>query len=163
MSRLQSWSRLRPQTRESDETGGAGLFGIGLGVCVGMILTGGVTVTAAQLARSDIMDAAAHASAASADRISEGAVYAGGVDAVTLERGAASSEANAVLTRTPLPKRVSSWRVTNVEVTGKQVHVTVTAIVNPPVIGSALSALGMPMTVTVDSRADAHVATSTAP
>lgn len=148
------------QAHADSEAGGAGLLGLGLGVCVAMLITGGVSVTTTQLARSDIMDAAAHASASAADRISEGAVYGGGVDTVTLDPALASAEARRVVSQTSLPKHVTSWGVTRVSVDGNTVNVQVRAVVKPPIIGSAMSALGQPLVVTVNSHADAHVATA---
>ena len=146
-----------PQDRRHDE-GGIAILSLGLAVTAGMLIAGGVSVTATQLARSDIMDATAHASAAAADRISTDVVYRRGVDALVLDPSAARAEATSVVAATPLPRHVASWNVQQVTVTGNQVRVTVRAVVTPPVIGSAMGALGRPLTVTVTSQADAHLA-----
>lgn len=164
MSRFRaSWARLRASMRGravaflADETGGIGLLGLGLSVCVCMLIVGGVSVASAQMARLDVLDAADHASAAAADRISLASTYTDGVDNTTLDAGAASAEAARIVADTALPEHVTSWRVTGVEVVGEQVTVRVRAVVRPPVVGSAMAALGEPMTVDVVSRADAHL------
>ena len=147
----------RTKAAVADETGGIGLLGLGLSVCVCMLLVGGVSVASAQMARLDVLDAADHASAAAADRISLAGAYTEGVDNATLDADAASAEAARIVASTPLPKHVTSWRVRGVEVVGEQVTVRVRAVVRPPVVGSAMAALGEPMTVDVVSRADAHL------
>ena len=73
------------------------------------------------------------------------------------DAGAATAEAARIVAATPLPKHVTSWRVSGVEVVGEQVTVRVRAVVRPPVVGSAMAALGEPLTVDVVSRADAHL------
>lgn len=146
----------RPPSPLADD-GGIGLLGLGLGVCIGMLLTGGVAVSTAQTARVDVLDAADHASAAAADRIFVAGVYTSGVEATTLDQGAAAAEAARVLAATPMPAHVSSWRVSGVQVQGEQVSVAVSAVVEPPVIGSAMASLGAPMAVSVTSIADAHL------
>lgn len=142
----------------SPDAGGASLFALGLGVCAAMLIAGGVSVTATQLARSDILDAAAHASASAADRISEASIYRDGAQAVRLNSAQTQREAARVLAATPLPRHVSSWAVSSVTVNGDRVSVSVRAVVKPPVIGSALAALGEPVIVDVSSTADAHLA-----
>ena len=112
-----------------DDSGGIGLLGLGLSVCVCMLLVGGVSVASAQMARLDVLDAADHASAAAADRISLASTYTTGVDNTTLDAGAASAEAARIVASTPLPDHVTSWRVSGVEVTGEQVTVRVRAVV----------------------------------
>lgn len=141
----------------ADDSGGIGLLGLGLSVCVCMLLLGGVTVSSAQMARLDVLEAADHASAAAADRISLASTYASGVDKTTLDESDAAAEANRVVAQTPLPDHVVSWRVSGVEVAGDQVTVRMRAVVDPPVVGTALAALGAPIDVSVVSHADAHL------
>lgn len=140
------------------DDGGAALLSLGFGVCAAMLLAGGVSVTSAQLARSDVMDVAAHASAAAADRISEDAVYRNGVQQVTLNPATARSEAQRVLASTVRPSRVTSWSVNSVTVAGNTVRVSVSATIKPAVVGTALAAIGTPMRVSINSTADAHLA-----
>ena len=145
------------------DAGGAALLSIGLGVCAAMLLVGGISVTSAQLARSDALDAASHASAAAADQISADAVYRGGVTSMTVDAQQARERAQRVLAQTPRPDQVTSWRISEVTTVGNTVQVGVDATVSPPVIGSAMTALGAPVRVHVVSRADAHVAQPSGP
>lgn len=157
MTRWLASLRMRLRVALADDSGGIGLLGIGLSICVCMLLTGGVTVASAQMARLDVLDTADHASAAAADRISLASTYTSGVDKTTLDESDAAAEAARIVAQTPLPKHVTSWQVSSVEVAGEQVTVRMNAVVDPPVIGSALAALGAPVNVAVVSRADAHL------
>lgn len=139
------------------DEGTVGLLGLGLAVCAGMVICGGVSVSAAELARVDVLEAADHASAAAADRLAVDSAYTKGVDAASLDSGLARSAATSSLAMTPLPKHVRSWQVTSVTVTGKEVSVIVSAQVDPPVVGSALRTLGEPITVRVSSHAQGHI------
>lgn len=141
----------------SADDGAIGLFGIGLTFCVCLLIGGGVAVGSTQIARVDVLDAADHASASAADRLALDSTYGQGVETAALDSEQARTEAVRVLAATPRPAHVASWRVGDVHVEGQQVVVTVQAVVDPPVIGSALSALGAPIDVTITSRADAHL------
>lgn len=140
------------------EAGGAGLLGVGLGVCAGMLLVGGIAVTSAQLARIDVLDAADHASASAADRLSVRHLYEHGVDAPQLDPAQVDAEARRVLAGTPRPARVVAWHVVSTRVDTDEVVVTVSATVKPAVIGTAMQSLGAPVVVTLTSRAEAHPA-----
>lgn len=139
------------------DEGTIGLLGLGLAVCAGMMICGGVSVGAAELARVDVLEAADHASAAAADRLALASVYTNGVDEASLDGGLARDAATSSLASTPLPNHVKSWQVVSVTVTAKEVSVFISAQVDPPVVGSALRTLGEPITVRVTSHAQGHV------
>lgn len=141
----------------ADDAGGIGVLGIGLFACLAMLVLGGLCVHTAQVARVDVLDAADHAGAAAADRISVAAVYEKGVGAPTLDPGLVSAETSAVLASTPLPPHVAAWRVAEAHADGAEITVSVVATVQPPAIGGALAALGAPLTVSVTSHAQAHL------
>lgn len=145
----------RPANRANDE-GGVAVLGVGLCVCVVMLLLGGICVHTAQVARVDVLDAADHAGAAAADRISIAHAYAQGVEAPQLDAASVRAEASAALAATPRPAHVTSWALTSAAVDGKDLVLTVAAVVDPPAVGGALAAIGAPITVHVTSRAEAH-------
>ena len=91
-------SSLVNRTRADD--GGIALLGIGLCTCVVMLLLGGICVHTAQVARVDVLDAADHAGAAAADRISVAHAYAHGVEAPQLDAASVRAEAQAALSAT---------------------------------------------------------------
>lgn len=147
-------SSLVNRTRADD--GGIALLGIGLCTCVVMLLLGGICVHTAQVARVDVLDAADHAGAAAADRISVAHAYAHGVEAPQLDAASVRAEAQAALSATERPAHVTSWSLTSASVDGKDLVLAVAAVVDPPAVGGALSALGAPITVHVTTRAEAH-------
>lgn len=133
----------------------AGLFGI-----LGMVIVGGVNVTAIQLARLQVIDAADAAAANAADAADESSLYSSGVGRqLTLSDQAVQQVAVATLARQDLPAHVLGWHVA--EGTGAQdsriAVVRVSAVVHPPLLSGVMSGMFGDVHVTVQSRAEAHV------
>jgi len=133
----------------------AGLFGI-----LGMLIVGGINVTAIQLARLQVIDAADAAAANAADAADESSLYSGGVGSqLTLNDQSVQQVAVATLARQDLPAHVRGWHVT--DGTGAQQSriavVRVSAVVQPPLLGGVMSSMFGDVHITVQSRAEAHV------
>jgi hypothetical protein len=131
----------------------AGLLGVVL-----LLVLGGIDVTAAQIARTRLLDASDSAALDAANALDEGAAYAGGigssvvVSSRTVERAAGDN-----LSRRPLPHGISAWRTAAGTGTpdGRTAVVVLTGVADLPVTGGLLSALGRSVTITVESRARA--------
>jgi hypothetical protein len=158
MSALPRMRCRRP--RRDDERGRvvlliAGLFGI-----LAVLILGGVNVTAIQLARMQVLDAADAAAANAADALDESSLYKGGLGAdLTLSDRSVQQSAGATLARQDVPAHVTGWRVS--DGTGAQdartAVVRVSAVVHPPVLGGVMSGMFGDVHITVQSRARAHV------
>lgn len=153
--------RLRARLPQRDEERGrivlliAGLFGI-----LAVLIVGGVNVTAMQLARMQVIDAADAAAANAADAVDESSLYKGGVGSeLTLSDQSVQRSAGVTLAREDVPAHVLGWRVANG--TGAQdsrtAVVRVSAVVHPPVLGGIMSGMFGDVHITVQSRARAHV------
>ncbi len=146
--------------RHDDEPGRvvlliAGLFGI-----LAVLILGGVNVTAIQLARMQVLDAADAAAANAADAVDESSLYKGGVGSeLALSDRSVQQSATATLAREDVPAHVTGWRVS--DGTGAQdsrtAVVRVSAVVHPPVLGGVMSGMFGDVHITVQSRARAHV------
>lgn len=133
----------------------AGLFGI-----LGMLIVGGINVTAIQLARLQVIDAADAAAANAADAVDESSIYHGGVgEQLTLSDQSVQQVAGATLAREDLPAHVLGWQLA--DGTGAQgsstAVVRVSAVVHPPLLGGVMSSMFGDVHITVQSRARAHV------
>lgn len=153
--------RLRARLPQRDEERGrivlliAGLFGI-----LAVLIVGGVNVTAMQLARMQVIDAADAAAANAADAVDESSLYKGGVGSdLTLSDRSVQQSAGVTLAREDVPAHVLGWRVA--DGTGAQdartAVVRVSAVVHPPVLGGIMSGMFGDVHITVQSRARAHV------
>lgn len=133
----------------------AGLFGI-----LAMLIVGGVNVTAIQLARMQVLDAADAAAANAADSADQGALYGGGVGTqLTLSDQSVQQVAERTLAREQLPAHVLGWHFGEGTGTqdGRSAVVSVTAVVHPPLLGGVMSSMFGDVHVTVQSHARAHV------
>lgn len=131
----------------------AGLLGVVL-----LLVIGGIDVTAAQIARTRLLDASDSAALDAANALDEGAAYAGGIGSsvvvsnTTVERAAAAN-----LATRPLPYGISAWRTAGGTGTtdGRTAVVVVQGVADLPMTGGLLAALGGSVTITVESRARA--------
>lgn len=133
----------------------AGLFGI-----LAVLIVGGVDVTAMQLARMQVIDAADAAAANAADAADERSLYKTGLGSgLALSDRSVQRTAGETLAHQDIPAHVTGWRVS--DGTGAQdsrtavVHVS--AVVHPPILGGVMSGMFGDIHVTVQSRARAHV------
>lgn len=132
----------------------AGLFAV-----LGVLVVGGIDVTAVQLAKMRVLNASDSAALEAADSVDEGALYRGGLGANTPLTGQKVSEAASNnLGRQDLPANVSAWQVVGAEVAnGSTAVVRVRALVHPPLTGGLLSFIGADVSVQVESRARSTV------
>jgi hypothetical protein len=131
----------------------AGLLGVVL-----LLVLGGIDVTAAQIARTRLLDASDSAALDAANALDEAAAYGGGIgSSVVVSRSTVERAAADNLARRPLPYGISSWRT--VAGTGttdaRTAIVVVQGVADLPMTGGLLAALGRSVTITVESRARA--------
>lgn len=146
--------------RPDDERGRVALLIAGLFGILGMLIVGGIDVTAIQLARLQVIDAADAAAADAADAVDESGLYNGGVGSqLTLSDRTVRRTAGATLARQDLPAHVLGWHVA--DGTGAQdartAVVRVSAVVHPPLLGGVMSTMFGDVHITVQSRARAQV------
>lgn len=133
----------------------AGLLGI-----LGLLVLGGVDVTAVMIARTRVLDASDSAAADAADAIDEGAVYGQGIDRdLRLSTSGVRATAGRSLAAQKRPAHVASWHLDPATGSpdGRTAVVRVTADVRPPITGGFLSFFGDGVRVHVESRARADV------
>ena len=152
------WVRARLRPRPARDEGQIGVLALGLFVLATLLVLGAVDVTAAQLARMRLLDAADSAALDAADALDERASYEGGVlDQLALTDESVVSAASANLSRTPLPSGITSWSVVPDTGTrdGATAVVTLQGTATLPMSGWVLESLGGSVTITVTSRARA--------
>ena len=145
----------RPPT---EDEGQIAVLVLGLFVLVAVLVAGAVDVTAAQLARIRMLDAADASALAAANALDEEHAYAHGVgETVALTDSSARETAAAHLGRIPLPNRVDGWGLA--EGTGSPDGATAVVVlrghVTLPMSGWVLDSLGDGVTIAVESRARA--------
>ena len=140
------------------EAGQIGILVLGLFVLVSLLVLGAIDVTAAQLARMRLLDAADSAALDAADALDDRSAYEHGVvDRLSLTDESVAEAAASHLARTPMPPGITSWSVvpdTGVA-DGSTAVVTVQATATLPMSGWMLDSLGGSVTITVTSRARA--------
>ncbi len=156
--RLRLWAGARGRALERRDRGQASLLILGMFLIASLLILGGVDVTAAQLSRVRLIDAADAAALDAADALDEAGAYAKGlpgavaIDSATVQRAAAAS-----LATRPRPDGIDSWQVapgTGADDRGTAI-VVLRARVSLPMTGGLLSSLGQDILITVDSRARA--------
>jgi Flp pilus assembly protein TadG len=142
------------------DAGSVSVLVLGLFVLVVVLILGAIDVTAAQLARMRLLDTADAAALDAADALDERAAYEQGVlDNLTLTDASVRDAAAAHLAATPLPPGVTAWSLTTPSGTpdGATAVVTVRGRATLPMSGWFLEQLGGSVTITVTSRARAHL------
>lgn len=140
------------------DTGQIGLLILGLFSIVALLVVGAIDVTAAQLARMRILDAADAIALDAADSLEEASAYGHGVqDAVALSDASVLAAASDHLSRTPLPTGLIRWTLVDGTGTpdGRTAVVRLQGQAQLPITGGILGALGGSVTITVESRARA--------
>lgn len=138
--------------------GQIGILILGLFCLVLVLILGAVDVTAAQLARMRLLDAADAAALDAADAIDERAAYESGVlDSLALTGGSVRQAAESHLVRVPRPPGITAWSVVPETGTtdGATAVVTLQGTATLPMSGWILQSLGGSLTITVTSRARA--------
>lgn len=144
--------------RRGTDDGQISVLVLGLVSLVLLLVAGGVDVTAAQVARTRLLDASDAAALDAADALDSAAAYAGGLGAsVTLSSATVADTASRHLAARPLPVGISEWRTAagTGSLDGQSAAVVVEGVVDLPMSGGLLRALGGSVTITVESRATA--------
>ena len=151
--RARSWWRGRRA-----ESGQLSVLILGMVVLAMLLIVGGVDVTAAQLARVRLVDAADAAALDAADALDEATAYRSGLsDAVVVSSASVREAAAAYLAVRPKPEGVRAWGVApgTGAVNGDTAVVALDATVELPMTGGLLAALGKSITVHVEAKARA--------
>lgn len=140
------------------ESGQVSVLILGMVILAVLLIVGGVDVTAAQLARVRLVDAADAAALDAADALDEAAAYRDGLsDAVVVSSATVRDAAAAYLAVRPKPEGVRAWGVApgTGAVNGDTAVVALEATVDLPMTGGLLAALGKSITVHVEAKARA--------
>ncbi len=160
---LGAWRRLR-RTDEQDlgaapvhrEGGQISLLVLGFTVIALLLVVGGVDVTAVQLARARLLDAADGAALDASDALDEDPAYVGDMrTAIAITDGSVRESAVRYLGVQPRPHGISSWVVTDGTGSpdGQTAVVGLRGTVDIPIAASVLAAFGGSVDITVESRA----------
>ncbi|MDN5795226.1 MAG: pilus assembly protein TadG-related protein [Intrasporangium sp.] len=142
----------------SRDDGQIGILILGLFAIVALLIVGAIDVTAAQLARTRILDTADALALDAADALEEGSAYGGGVQStVALSDASVRAAAADHLERTPLPAGLTGWGLVDGTGTpdGSTAVVRLRGQARLPMTGGVLDSLGGSVTITVESRARA--------
>lgn len=145
--------------RQRGEDGRILLLGAGLFALLALLVMGGVDVTAIQLARVQLIDAADAAALDAADAADPAAVYRAGVgQQVMLSDAGVRADAAASLSRQKRPGQITGWGLVGGtgSADGRTARVVLRATVHPPLSGGLLALIGRDVTITVhsDARSD---------
>lgn len=153
MRRPTLWRR-----RARRDDGQLSILILGLLAIVLVLVIGGVDVTAAQIARTRLLDASDSAALDAANALDEGAAYQGGIgDSVVVSDATVEQAARTSLAARPKPVGISSWAVAGGTGSsdGQTAVVVVQGVADLPLTGGILAALGGSVTITVESSARA--------
>lgn len=140
------------------DRGQVSLLILGLVSLVLVLIVGGVDVTAAQIARTRLLDASDAAALDAADALDAAAAYAGGLGrSVTVSSATVADAATRNLAARPRPSGITEWRTASGTGSpdGETAVVVVEGLADLPMTGGLLNALGGSVTITVQSRARA--------
>jgi uncharacterized membrane protein (UPF0136 family) len=152
-------SQRRHLPRPGDERGQISVLILAMTVISATLIVGGIAVTSAQLSRMRLLDAADGAALDAADSLDSTAYQKGLDHAVAVSDATVRTTAEQYLASRPLPVGMIGWWVVSGTGTpdGQTAVVRLTGQADLPLIGSALSALGGSVTITVESRARAEL------
>ncbi len=131
---------------------------LGLFVICALLIVGGVDVTATQLARIRLVDAADAAALDASDALDESVGYGRGFgQGVALSNDSVRRAASDHLAAGPKPTGITGWQLVDGTGTpdGQTAVVVLRADAELPITGGLLSALGRSVTITVQARARA--------
>ena len=141
---------------ERPDRGQISLLILGFTIIALMLIIGAVDVTAVQLARSRLFDAADGAALDAADALDNGSAYEAGLKlAVPITAGSVRQSAREYLLVEPRPHGISSWVLADGTGSpdGQTAVIRLRGTVDVPIAASVLSAFGGSVTITVESRA----------
>ena len=152
---MRSASGCRTVNPEQREQGQISLLIIGFTV-IALMLIIGVDVTAVQLARARMLDAADGAALDASDALDSGAAYRGGLrSAVEISDASVRESASQYLAVQPRPHGISSWVLADGTGSpdGQTAVIRLRGTADIPIAASVLSAFGGSVNITVESRA----------
>jgi len=139
------------------ESGQITLLILGFTIIALMLIIGGVDVTAVQLARVRLFDAADGAALDASDALDNGSAYEAGLrlGSVRITDGTVLQSATEYLDAQPRPHGISSWVLAGGSGSpdGQTAVIRLRGTVDIPIAASVLSALGGSVQITVESRA----------
>lgn len=154
------WARLQQVVRQAvsrdRERGQISVLILGMFVIVTALIIGGIDVTAVQLARIRLLDAADAAALDASDTLDEATAYTSGFGAaVRLSDAGVQRAAAEELGQQQRPVGVTSWTLApgTGSPDGETAVVRLTGDVRLPIVGGLLDGLGTAVSVTVESRA----------
>lgn len=147
----------RPAQR--DEAGSITPLIMGLFVIAALIITTGIAISAVQLERMRLFDAADGAALRAANALDVAAYDSGVAEAVPINNASVEEAAVGYLNEIGLPRGVESWQLAagTGAPDGQTAVVVLTGQVSVPLVGDAINRLGGSVTVTVTSRARAEL------
>ena len=142
--------------RQQGERGQISLLILGFTVIALMLIVGAVDVTAVQLARARLLDAADGAALEASDALDDGSAYDGGLgSAIAISDGSVRKSAAQYLAVAPRPHGISSWVLTDGTGSpdGQTALIRLRGTVEIPIAASVVAAFGGSVNITVESRA----------
>ena len=146
----------RATDAEHREQGQISLLILGFTVIALMLIIGGVDVTAVQLARARLLDAADGAALDASDTLDSGSAYSGGLrSAVEISDASVRQAASQYLAVQPRPLGVTSWVLADGTGSpdGQTAVIRLRGTADIPIAAAVLSAFGGSVNITVESRA----------
>jgi hypothetical protein len=141
---------------EHRERGQISLLILGFTVIALMLIIGAVDVTAVQLSRARLLDAADSAALDASDALDNGSAYGGGLrSAIGITSDSVRQSAAQYLAVEPRPHGISSWVLVDGTGSpdGQTAVIRLRGTADIPIAASVLSAFGGSVTITVESRA----------
>jgi hypothetical protein len=141
---------------QEPERGQISLLILGFTLVALMLVVGAVDVTAVQLARTRLLDAADGAALDASDALDDGTAYQGGLKpAISLTDASVRKAALDYLAAEPRPNGVSSWVLTDGTGSpdGQTAVIRLRGTADIPIAASVLAAFGGSVNITVESRA----------
>lgn len=138
------------------EEGSITILVLGLFTMVVILILGGVDVTAAQLARMRLYDAADAISLDAADALDESGAYGRGLgDTVAISSATVQAASQESLGKRERPTGVTEWTIGpgTGSPDGQTAVVVLRGVAHLPITGPIFDALGGSVTITVESRA----------
>ncbi|AKU16261.1 pilus assembly protein TadG-related protein [Luteipulveratus mongoliensis] len=152
-------SRLWARPGRGDD-GRISILIVGLFALLGILVMGGVDVTAVQLSRMHLIDVADAAAVDAADAIDDPTVYQQGVGSnLRLTDRSVGTVAGSSLAQQKKPAHITSWGLIGGTGTtdGRTAVVRLRGNVRPPLLGGFMSFFDADISITVESRARADV------
>ncbi|MCO5310611.1 MAG: pilus assembly protein TadG-related protein [Austwickia sp.] len=149
-----------PRPDHPRDDGQVGLLVLGVCVVLLTLVVGIIDVTAIQLARVRLYDAADAAAVDAADAVSDERAYRDGIGTrIPLSQEGVRTQAARFLAGTDRPDHVTSWGLADGTGTsdGRTATVVLTGTVEVPLAAPLLGAVLGPVTITVTATAQGHV------